>query len=379
MSNSTEDGGFHIDWEDPSDAELTWTWDAAHFPNPMTPLSGDLWNRSHRDRDKEMGADESELMRSVLGQGFIYLWRPAPVGSVATDPVLAERARRSMDAVPRMTEIWNSKYKPEIEALCQGLQKSDYDSMSLQELASRMESYVAASARTWVLTMLESEIVVACRIKINSFTNREFGEKGEFITGILTEGFENDTRSSDIALWELAKLANSLPEVARAFGRLDIGDIISELPRVSGGDEFLEEFQKCIELYGWRADWWFEISDPTWQDEPGPALSLVKRYMDRQEENPHELLDRASRERLELTDELREQFSSDAEKLAELEEVLEAAEQFVPVKEGRARLQLVGAGSLRVPCLALGRKLKAAGLVEDVDDVFYFACERFNR
>lgn len=371
MSKIAANEGFQVEWEEPAEAELTWVWDAAHFPNPMTPLSKGLWERCLRDRAIEMGLEKSQTIRCVFGQGFPYLWRPFPVGSVATDPLLAERARLSMEAVPRMTEIWNSQYKSEIEALCKCLQNADYGSMSLQELASRMEGYVADSARTWVLTILQAEIVEASRNKINKFTNRQFGEKGEFITGILTEGFENDTRSSDIALWELARLANSLPEVAEAFGRLDEGDLISELPRVQGGEEFLSEFHKYLDVYGWRADWWIEISDPTWQDDPRPALGLVKRYLGRKDETPREALERLATSRRELTEELREKFSSDAEMLSEFEEVLEAAEQFVPIKEGRARLQLVGTGSLRVPCLALGRKLKVAGLVDDVDDVFY--------
>jgi pyruvate,water dikinase len=78
-----------------------------------------------------------------------------------------------------------------------------------------------------------------------------------------------------------------------------------------------------------------------------------------------------------LTDELRAKFDSDDEKLLEFEAVLEAAQQFAPIKEAHARLQLVGTGSLRVPCLALVRKLKATGLVEDVDDVFYLHLREF--
>ena len=50
MFDSAADQEFHVDWGDPADAELTWVWDAAHFPNPMTPLSEDLWKRAHHCR-----------------------------------------------------------------------------------------------------------------------------------------------------------------------------------------------------------------------------------------------------------------------------------------------------------------------------------------
>ena len=370
MSKNVEDEGFHIEWECPADVELTWYWNAEHTPYPMTPLSMDLIERGFRDRDRAMGLDESKTARIVFPQGYMYIWRPPAQGD-DIDPTLAERARRSMEAVPRMTEIWKSEYEPEIEALCQALQNADVASMSLRELASRMEGYVADSARTWVLTMLEAELVMACREKMNLFCDREFGERGEFIVGILSGGFPNDSKSSDVALWDLARLANSLPDVAEAFGRLGERDLYSELTNVGGGDEFLHEFQMYLDAYGWRSEMWFEVSDPTWQDDPRPALGLVKRYLERQDENPQEALERSATSRRELTQELRAKFSSDPEKRSEFEKVLEAAEQYVPVKEGRAMWQLVGTGSLRVPCLALGQKLKAAGLVEDVSDVFY--------
>ena len=114
-------------------------------------------------------------------------------------------------------------------------------------------------------------MVIACRGKINKFCNREFGGKGEFIAGILSEGFTNDTKSSEIAAWELAGLAYSLPEVAEAFGRLGDTDLYSALPKIPGGDEFLHEFHNFLDAYGWRSEMWFEVSDPTWQDEPGRA------------------------------------------------------------------------------------------------------------
>jgi len=30
-----------VEWADPSDAELEWTWEDMHFPQPLTPLTGD--------------------------------------------------------------------------------------------------------------------------------------------------------------------------------------------------------------------------------------------------------------------------------------------------------------------------------------------------
>jgi hypothetical protein len=50
-------------------------------------------------------------------------------------------------------------------------------------------------------------------------------------------------------LWELARLAGSLPEVADAFGRIDERHLASELPKVPGGEEILSEFKKYLDVY----------------------------------------------------------------------------------------------------------------------------------
>ena len=89
--------------------------------------------------------DERKAVRCLFAQGYAYAWRPA---EGETDPISVERGRRSVEAVPKMMEIWESEYQPEIEALCRALQSPDVASMSLQELATRMEGYVADSART---------------------------------------------------------------------------------------------------------------------------------------------------------------------------------------------------------------------------------------
>ena len=301
MSEHAEFDGIFIEWTDPADGELTWHWNAEHFPYPMTPISMDLAQRAFRGRAKAIGLDERHAIRIQFAGGYAYVWRYAPIETDGVGPIVAERARRSMENVPRMMEIWESKYEPEIAALCRALQSTDFSSMSLQELASGMELYVADSAQTWVLTQLAAEMVIACREKINAFCNREFGDRGEFIAGILSEGFTNETKSSEIIAWELAQLADSLPEVAEAFGRLTGSELHTELHNAAGGDKFLNEFRRYLDTYGWRSEMWFEVSDPTWRDDPGQALGIVQRYLGRKDEDPQEGPERTAASRRKLT------------------------------------------------------------------------------
>ena len=117
------------------------------------------------DMPIEMVLKTSQTMRSVCAQGLVNIWRPHASYSVATDPALAGLARVNMEAVSKVTEVWNSRYKPKVEALCKSLQDANYAGMSLQELASQMEGYVADRARPFVLTLLQAEMLNASRIK----------------------------------------------------------------------------------------------------------------------------------------------------------------------------------------------------------------------
>jgi pyruvate,water dikinase len=59
------------------------------------------------------------------------------------------------------------------------------------------------------------------------------------------------------------------------------------------------------------------------------------------------------------------------EQRAEFQALLEAAFEHVPISEERALWQLISIGSVRVPLLALGRKLAAAGVIDTPDDIFF--------
>ncbi len=69
---------------------------------------------------------------------------------------------------------------------------------------------------------------------------------------------------------------------------------------------------------------------------------------------------------------LRARFT-EPEKRARVEDLWTTARQFVPVSEGRALWQLSLSGLLRVPALALGRRLADEGLLDSADGIFYLS------
>jgi pyruvate,water dikinase len=78
---------------------------------------------------------------------------------------------------------------------------------------------------------------------------------------------------------------------------------------------------------------------------------------------------------------LREQAEREAEtrlapdKLAQFKQLLEASTDHVGISEDRAYWQLQISGSIRVPVIALGRKLVATGAIEEANDIFFLSRE----
>ena len=73
------DDAFPVVWEQPRDAERTWTWEASGCPHPLSPLSIDHAEAVFTGIDRERGLRPNEWGRRVYPHGFFYEWRrPKP-------------------------------------------------------------------------------------------------------------------------------------------------------------------------------------------------------------------------------------------------------------------------------------------------------------
>ncbi|MFQ6028143.1 MAG: PEP-utilizing enzyme [Dehalococcoidia bacterium] len=221
--------------------------------------------------------------------------------------------------------------------------------------------------------------VFQCHHWLHSFLQRELGIDDEAQVAIMEQGVVNDMTSSQLALWKLAQQANSYPEVRQTIENQSPSDLLEVLPNIKGGGEFLQVLQNYLDKYGWRVEIWFELSTPTWQEDPVPALRVIQKYLSGEDPDPHLSHARAARLRRNVIRRLSARLRNQPEKLSEFKSLLATARQYLPVREGRAMWQLILSGSLRVPCLALGEKLSALGILPGADDIFYFRLEELER
>jgi pyruvate,water dikinase len=110
---------------------------------------------------------------------------------------------------------------------------------------------------------------------------------------------------------------------------------------------------------------------PTWAENPTLPLTMIGHYINDPARSPAASIKRSKEQRDEAQQQVETKLSAD--KLPQFRELLATCQAHVPISEGRALWQLISVGSLRVPFLALGKKLVAAGALDRPEQVFHFS------
>jgi hypothetical protein len=338
------DDKFNVTWGDPRDAESIWAIDRIHFTHPLTPLTQDLY--------REVVAD-SWATPCVFVNGYAYFKDFAP------PPTPQEVIERGA------TVVWREKYLPLVKEICARIRGRDYDTMSASEIVDLLPTVFKESAQAFSYPTVVASAVMGPGMALADFCDREIGPDGPMMVTTLLQGFANDTIAAGAGLGELAQFAGTKPEVAVALRDRDF-DAIRTLP---GGEEFMAKFDAFLEAYGWRAEEWCLAHLPTWIEEPQTPLYLIGRYLHDPEHSPAEAMRRSVEQREAMAADIKARLPKARQK--EFQTLLAAAQPYVQVSEERALWQLIAIGSMRVPVLALGRKLVKMGALKQPDDVFY--------
>ena len=336
---------FSVTWEDPADGQMPWIFDAMHTPAPLCPLAAEFWDRL---MTAYMG------MRTVYVNGYAF---SSPATPRPPSPEILERG---------IFDVWTNDYLPKIKGSCERMRAGNYDSMSLAELGDALEGVIAQAIDAFGYTMKAITGFMGPTFGFVEFLQNALGSEGPQLAATLLQGFENGTAAAGAGLSALAEEAARRPAVAEALrqGRFD------SLESLEGGPEFVAKFRTYLDEYGWRVDSWTYVERPTWAEHPRLPLTLISHYISDPGRSPAAAHDRAVKQRDDTLRDVEARLSAD--KLPQFREMLQTCQVHVPVSEGRALWQLITVGSLRVPFLALGRKLVEAGTLSSADQVFFF-------
>ncbi len=373
---------FPVVWEQPGDAERTWIWDASSCPVPFSPLSVDHAEALFTGIDRERGLRPHEQGRRVYPHGFLFEWRRPKPGPDAppADEVVEERTRTRDAMAARLRDAWQRDFEPTIRRLCHALRDRDYDAMSASEIAGVLPDLFAESGSAFGLTMVAAGGMLAAMLPFADFCKAVFGpSRGEALAGELVGGFASYTTDSEVRIWRLARVAERVPAVRDAILIGPDASAPAALRTVDGSAVFLARLDAYLDLYGWRPEMWIELTLPLWAEDPTPLLRLISGYLEDPRADPRRACRRAAARRRRLLRWARAQLADAPEQRGQFEQLYVRARAYVPVRENRALWQLTATGVLRRPCLALGGKLCAAGLLDTPDDVCYLRLNELRR
>ena len=177
----------------------------------------------------------------------------------------------------------------------------------------------------------------------------------------------------DRALWRLSRAARSIPEVREILSKHAAGEVIPALEKSVASQQFLADLHKWLAYYGQRLNSAFALGEPSWIEDPTPAIQNLQAYVAMPDLRPEMEPAALAAEREKAVAEARAKLAGYPQPIvARFETLLKAAQVAAIVHEDHnfwidQRLFY----HVRRVILEFGGRLAQAGMLDAVNDVFY--------
>jgi pyruvate,water dikinase len=355
LTTETKATEFPLEWDNPTDAALTWRFDPMHNPDVATPLSFDVY-----------------MEPLIRGFGFLrlcqqnyYIYVHALVmGPRVSGPVPVE-------AIHAGGRRWREEIIPEIRGFDDYYRLTDFDAMSDEQLASELDRLVEVRVRCGELHSMATMPWWMGMMNLIETVKDVTG--GDDLAALrLIQGHGNKSVEAGEGLWKLSRLAASIPQVAETLTTLKDAPAdkqLAALNEISAAQPFLEQFGAFLDEFGWRSGL-FEFSAPTWIEDPATPLDQIRAFLAMPEYDfPAEQRKQAEereayvRETMaSLEPDKRERLQSAIDAAVDVGSILEDHNYYIDQRVGVLPRRLV---------LAVGRRLVSGGTLSRTEDVFY--------
>jgi pyruvate,water dikinase len=358
----------------PDEIEGFWAFDKMHAPRPLHPLSQDcvMTTLSIGFTDAQGEYDCPVVATSKAINHYFYMsFAPHP-----DEAVLADRMSRYLDTldakVPLVGKRWIDEWLPMIRDRNLAERDADYSGLSDAELLAKFDDMTEWMTQMWYVHGHINFALVSGAALSDLYTEVMEPEDPTEAYQIL-QGYH--TRPVDAAhgLWRLSRIAKASPALSQVFDENPPRDLAAALAQSEEGRDYLAQLNEYLYDFGWRSDAVYDLADVPWREDPSIPLGNIARYIPMGDsEDPMIQFERAVKLREDLTAKLRAKLADDPERLAEFEELFEAAKYAYPLTEDHAfYIDQMGVVLFRRFVLAVGDALARNGVIDDRDDVFY--------
>lgn len=299
---------FPITWDDPGDAKLTWTLSPVKEPVPALVeavtkafLEGgnagfEMVELPFRVRIElfntyqYIGMIPVDAPPEVVIKGMGLLNRAAPGVFKSIMKKMGEGMSKKSEAVldpliARFDSYWYDDLLPEIKQHIAYFESCDLRGLSLDQLHAHLAETIKRVARMGDLHGVIVPMLYAMS-QFEEFCREIFPGSTTLDALRLTQGLDNLTIEGDRALWQLSRSARSMPEVWSIFNEQEPEDVISALEKSVEGRQFLADLRAWLARYGQRLNSVFAFLEPSWIDDPTPAIHNLQAYVSQADKRP---------------------------------------------------------------------------------------------
>ena len=278
--------------------------------------------------------------------------------------------------VERFEAYWLDELLPEIKQHIAYFESCDLRGMSLDQLRAHLAESLKRGERMGAL----HGVIMPMLFAMSQFEElyRELFEGASTLDALrLTQGFDNKTMEGDRALWRLSRAALAMPEVRAILSGHAAGDVIPALEKSDASQRFLADLRAWLAQYGQRLNSVFALSEPSWIEDPTPAIQNLQAYLAQAEARPEMEPATLVAGREKAVAEVRAKLAGYPQPVvARFETLLKAAQIAAIVHEDHnfwidQRLFY----HIRRLILEFGGRLVQAGTLEAANDVFYLTTD----
>ena len=360
------------DFPIPADLEGFWQWDQLHCPRALTVLEHELLLAStgygFSKAIAELGSGLRAVTKSINGYNYLS---GVPLDDLGDeDPqARAARYRQNVDALLQVLgQRWQKEWLPDIIETVSRRIRQDYGAMSDADLLRTWDEMYDEVKYRWYIHGL---------LLYGFFGAGQFADLYKEVTGADDEklgyealqGFETMATKSARGLWKLSREVRANPELRRIFEGLKPEDIVSQL----NGSAFMDELTAYLDEFGWRADSVYELTHPSWREDPSIAVNAIQGYLAIEDDHgPDSQLQSAIKRREDLLADARARIGDDSARLQQFNAAYESIRCFTPMVEDHNHwIDQMGDISMRYPALELGRRCVARGTLANAEDIFH--------
>jgi phosphohistidine swiveling domain-containing protein len=391
---------FPVSWEDPADAKLTWVMDN-HATEPMAALICSVskaFLRGFNSAFSQLGMPIQLRVAFINGFPYVAAMPTATppevvmktIGAVnrvapAIVKLLIGRMAASMEKhqlekldpiLARLDSYWQDELLPEINQHHAYFESCDLRGLSLEQLRAHFAESLKRTERLAELHMRATSPAMAAMGLFEELYCELFEGATSLDAMRLLQGFDNQSLAGDRMLWDLSRAALTIPSVRQVLAQCAAADVIPALEGSSEGRRFLADLRAYLNQYGQRFNVFSTISEPSWIEDPTPAIECLKAYITRTEGKPEAEQAWLAAGREKAVAEARARLAGYPQPVVtRFETLLKAAQSSASIKEDSHWAILPSFYQMRRMALEFGRRLADAHVLETADDVFYLTGE----